>query len=329
MSIPRIVITPGEPAGIGPDICIQLSQKEWPCEIIFIADPAMLKRRAEKLGLKIKITSANLAQPPVIHSPGTMLIYPLELNTEEHCGELDAANSPYVINTLSAAAKLCLDNSCHAVVTAPVQKSIINDASIPFSGHTEYFAEQTGGYPVMMLATKGLRVALVTTHLPLKDVSRTINKPLLIITINALHSDLVTKFNIPNPRIAVCGLNPHAGEQGHLGDEEIRIISPVLEQLRKQGLKLTGPMPADTVFTQAILEQHDAVLAMYHDQGLPTLKYAGFGDAVNVTLGLPIIRTSVDHGTALDLAGTGKASSTSLESALTMAIQLTSKQHLE
>ncbi|PHS73658.1 MAG: 4-hydroxythreonine-4-phosphate dehydrogenase PdxA [Cycloclasticus sp.] len=323
MPIPRIIITPGEPAGIGPDVCLLVAQKPWPCEIVFIADPQLLSRRAKLLGLSIDTHILNLNESPCEHKVGLINIIPTPLAKSETCAQLDASNAPYVLETLKKAAQLCLEKKCQAIVTGPVQKSILNKANIAFSGHTEYFAEMSESYPVMMLATKKLRVALATTHIALKDVSHTISKPLLNKTINILHSELISKFNISDPRIAVCGLNPHAGESGYLGDEEINIISPVLENFRAQGLKITGPMPADTVFTQPVLEQHDAVLAMYHDQGLPTLKYSGFGEAVNITLGLPFIRTSVDHGTALHLAGTGEASSTSLESALDLAIQLT------
>ena len=325
MSLPRIAITPGEPAGIGPDICVDISHKHWPCELIFVADPELLIRRAAQLNKNVNIQLADLAQPVGQHVPGNMTVLPIELSKQEQPSVLTINNARYVTKTLEVAAQLCLDNHCQSLVTGPVQKSIINEADIPFSGHTEFFADYCSGYPVMMLAANTLRVALVTTHLPLNKVSSTISSALLEKTIAILNHDLQTKFAIPKPRIAVCGLNPHAGENGHLGDEEITTIIPTLEKLRAKGFNLTGPLPADTVFTQAVLNEHDVVLAMYHDQGLPTLKYAGFGDAVNITLGLPIIRTSVDHGTALDLAGTGQANSTSLESALKMAIQLSSQ----
>ena len=327
--LPRIVITPGEPAGIGPDICLQICQKDWPCELIFVADPMLLARRATTLCLSIDVQLADLNQPVSKHQSGTIKVLPIELAKHEACGLLDVNNAEYITETLKTAAQLCIDNHCQALVTGPVQKSIINDAHIPFSGHTEFLAEYCRGYPVMMLATKELRVALATTHLALKDVSPAINPSLLKKTITILHQDLQKKFAIPKPRIAVCGLNPHAGENGHLGNEEIETIIPTLKKLRQNGLTLTGPLPADTAFTRPILKEHDVVLAMYHDQGLPTLKFSGFGDAVNITLGLPIIRTSVDHGTALDLAGTGKASSTSLESALDIAIQLANRSRIE
>ena len=325
MPLPRIVITPGEPAGIGPDICLLICQQAWPAELIFIADPDLLDRRAKMLGLTVNIQLTDLNQTPCQHLPGTLKIIPVTLITEEICGQLDSRNASYVIKSLQMAAQLCLDKACQALVTAPVQKSIINDAGIAFSGHTEFFADYCGGYPVMMLACESLRVALVTTHLPLKEVSSALTASVLEKTIVTLEHDLRQTFSIAKPRIAVCGLNPHAGEGGHLGDEEINTIIPTLNKLRKQQLVLTGPLPADTAFTPPVIQEHDAILAMYHDQGLPTLKYVGFGDAVNITLGLPIIRTSVDHGTALSLAGSGKATPTSLQSALLMAIELSTK----
>ncbi len=325
MHIRKIAITPGEPAGIGPDICLQICNQDWPCELIFIADPDLLQRRADQLGLNIDIQIADPNHAAITQTAGTLKVLPVKLSRQENPGKLDTRNARYVIETLRIAAQLCMDKTCDAVVTGPVQKSIINQANIPFSGHTEFFAEVCGGFPVMMLTATKLKVALATTHLPLKDVSQAITRPLLEKIISILHHDLQKQFSIQSPRIAVCGLNPHAGENGHLGLEELETIIPALDALREKGLKLTGPLPADTAFNPPILKNHDVVLAMYHDQGLPTLKYAGFGEAVNITLGLPIIRTSVDHGTALDLAGTGQARANSLESALTMAIQLSSK----
>lgn len=323
MFIPKIAITPGEPGGIGPDICLQICLQDWPCELVFIADPELLKRRAMQLCLNVDIQIFDENCAASSQTAGIMKVLPVKLAIQEHTGQLDKRNAAYVIKTLSTAAKLSMDGVCQAIVTGPIQKSIINDADIPFSGHTEYFADYCGGYPVMMLATKQLKVALATTHLPLKDVSQTITRDLLETVITILHHDLKNIFDISSPRIAVCGLNPHAGEQGHLGQEEINTIIPALNKLRQHGIQLTGPLPADTAFNPVILDNHDVVLAMYHDQGLPTLKYSGFGEAVNITLGLPIIRTSVDHGTALDLAGTGQASANSLHAALNMAIQLT------
>lgn len=296
-----------------------LAQQDLACEIIAIADADLLQQRASALGLNLTFKTADLDQPAQPHQPGTLQLVPVELAKPAQAGQLDTQNARYVINTLELACKLCLDGLCDALTTGPVQKSIINDAGIPFSGHTELLARYCGGYPVMMLATEQMRVALATTHLPLSLISQTIDHDLLIKVIRILDHDLRHRFALNPPRIAVCGLNPHAGEGGHLGREEIDIIEPALQQLREEGIELTGPIPADTAFNPPILERHDVILAMYHDQGLPTLKYSGFGDAVNITLGLPIIRTSVDHGTALELAGTGQAKPDSLQAAVEMA----------
>lgn len=322
--IPRVALTAGEPAGIGPDLCIQLAQQDLPCECVVIASPQLLQQRAEQLGipLQIKIFDGNLPASP--QQSGVLTVLPVELAEPVCAGQLNAANSRYVLKTLTKATKGCLDGVFNGMVTAPVHKGIINDAGFTFSGHTEFIAELTGGHPVMMLATPGLRVALVTTHLPLSEVSGAITHARLRAVIRTLDHDLRTRFGIVEPKILVCGLNPHAGEGGHLGREEIEIIEPVLESFRKQGLNLHGPLPADTLFTPKYLDSADAVLAMYHDQGLPVLKHMGFGQAVNITLGLPIVRTSVDHGTALDLAGTGKASISSLQYALQTALTMTS-----
>ncbi len=323
-SIPRIALTPGEPAGIGPDLCIQLAQQDLPCEIIAIASPQLLEDRAKQLGLPIRIKEFDAAAPATAQTAGCLTVLPVELAEPVQCGQLNPANSRYVLKTITKATKGCMDGLFDAMVTAPVHKGVINDAGLPFTGHTEYIAGITGGHPVMMLATPGLRVALVTTHLPLSEVSQAITHTRLRTVIRILDQDLRSRFNIENPKILVCGLNPHAGENGHLGREEIEIIEPVLEGLRKQGLNLRGPLPADTLFTAKYLDSADAVLAMYHDQGLPVLKHMGFGQAVNITLGLPVIRTSVDHGTALDLAGTGKAEIGSLEFALQTALTMAS-----
>lgn len=322
--IPRIALTPGEPAGIGPDIVLAIAQQPWDAELIAICDPYLLRERATILGLKIDIQVIEGPQgEPETHQPGTLKVYPVALNAPCTPGKLDPANASYVLYTLHAAVDACLAGRCHAMVTAPVQKSVINDAGIPFSGHTELLAEDTDTERVvMMLATDQMRVALATTHLPLKDVPAAITPELLEETLGILHNDLVTRFGLPAPRIAVLGLNPHAGEGGHLGTEELEIIIPTMEKLRTQGMDLQGPLPADTAFNPKVLDNCDAVFAMYHDQGLPVLKYAGFGQAVNVTLGLPIVRTSVDHGTALDLAGTGGADASSLQAALAMAIRM-------
>lgn len=323
-SIQRIALTPGEPAGIGPDLCIQLAQQYLPCEIIAIASPELLEQRAQQLGLPIRIKEFDSSLPPSIQSSGALTVLPVELAEPAQPGQLNAVNSRYVLKTLTKATKGCMDGLFEAMVTAPIHKGIINDAGFAFSGHTEYIAGITGGHPVMMLATPGLRVALVTIHLPLSEVSQAITHTRLRTVIRILDHDLRSHFHIDNPKILVCGLNPHAGEGGHLGKEEIEVIEPVLESFRNQGLNLQGPLPADTLFTAKYLASADAVLAMYHDQGLPVLKHMGFGQAVNITLGLPIIRTSVDHGTALDLAGTGKAETGSLQYAIQTALAMAS-----
>ncbi|MDP2902945.1 MAG: 4-hydroxythreonine-4-phosphate dehydrogenase PdxA [Methylovulum sp.] len=320
--IPRIALTPGEPAGIGPDLCIQLAQQDLPYQPVIIASPDLLEQRARQLALplQIKLFDGDLSASP--QQAGELTVLPIELFEPVQCGRLNQANSRYVLKTITKATKGCMDGTFAAMVTGPVHKGIINDAGFPFSGHTEYIADITGGHPVMMLAIPGLRVALVTNHLPLADVSQAITHTRLRTIIRILDHDLRSRFHLDNPKILVCGLNPHAGEGGHLGREEIEIIEPVLDSFRAQGLNLQGPLPADTVFTPKYLVSADAVLAMYHDQGLPVLKSKGFGQAVNITLGLPIIRTSVDHGTALDLAGSGKADSGSLFVALQTALSL-------
>ncbi len=318
----RLAITPGEPAGIGPDLVVQLVQQAQPHELVAYADPELLTTRAAQLGLPLRLRTVTAAPPRPLEA-GELAIQPINLDTPVQPGILDTANARYVLNTLSAALGDCQKGFCQGMVTGPVHKGIINEAGIPFSGHTEFLAENTQTpRVVMMLATDGLRVALATTHLPLSQVPAAITAELLEQVIKILHHDLQQKFSISNPKILVCGLNPHAGEGGHLGMEEIQVIQPTLDKLRRQGLRLEGPLPADTLFTPKHLEQCDAVLAMYHDQGLPVLKYKGFGAAVNITLGLPIIRTSVDHGTALDLAGTGKANIGSLKTAINYAADM-------
>ena len=322
--VQRIAITAGEPAGIGPDLLVQLAQQDHSAQLIAIAAPELLRERAALLGLPLQVREwqpqsrpeASVAQTLWVASAGP-------LGAPVRAGQLDAANAGYVVRTLEYAIDGCASGDFGAVVTAPVHKGIINDAGIPFTGHTEFFAERTGTpQVVMMLATGQLRVALATTHLPLSEVSRHITADGLRTTLAILHKDLREKFGIATPRILVLGLNPHAGEGGHLGREEIDVIEPCLAQLRTSGMQLTGPLPADTAFTPKYLEACDAVLAMYHDQGLPVLKYQGFGRAVNITLGLPVIRTSVDHGTALDLAGSGRADASSLRCALDLALTL-------
>lgn len=267
----------------------------------------------------IEVTDTSPDRPA---TPGSLHVRPVTLGQPATAGHLDPANASYVLETLRQATTCCQRGECSALVTAPVHKGVINDAGIPFTGHTEFLAEQTGGQSVMMLACPGLRVALVTTHLPLREVADAITPATLTRVIRVLQQDLQQRFHIARPRILVCGLNPHAGEGGHLGREEMTIIEPTLEHLRTEGIDLYGPLPADTLFTPRYLEQADAVLAMYHDQGLPVLKHKGFGRAVNITLGLPIIRTSVDHGTACDLAGSGKADAGSLIEALQLAAQM-------
>ena len=319
-----IAVTPGEPAGVGPDLTIELARQS-PVRLVAIADKIMLEQRAELLGLAISIVDYRPGAAPG-SSPDAPTLEVLAVATDSpvECGKLDPANAAYVMETLATATKGCLDGEFDALVTGPIHKGVINDAGIPFTGHTEYLAQLCDvPTPVMMLTTPGLRVALATTHLPLREVSRALNQKELESTIRVLVSDLKTRFALPAPRIVVCGLNPHAGEGGHLGTEERDVITPVLQRLRSEGFRLDGPLPADTAFTPTHLESADAVLAMYHDQGLPVLKHAGFGDAVNITLGLPIIRTSVDHGTAVDLAGTGKVSANSMAAALDLACQLT------
>lgn len=324
--LPRIILTSGEPAGIGPDLILQLVQREWLCQLIIAADESLLRERATQLGLSFQSREYNSSSQPHIAGLTTVLNVPVESTVQS--GKLNANNARYVLNVLDRACDGCLSGEFSAMVTAPVQKSIINDASIPFTGHTEYLAERThASLPVMMLVANTLRVALVTTHLPLNKVSAAITRESLAATLKILHTDLQNRFGIASPRILVLGLNPHAGESGYLGREEMDVIAPVLNTLRNQGMHLIGPAPADTAFTPHLLQQADVVLAMYHDQGLPVLKYAGFGNAVNVTLGLPIIRTSVDHGTALDLAGSGKADVGSMAAALMLAIELAGKSH--
>ncbi|RRZ92154.1 4-hydroxythreonine-4-phosphate dehydrogenase PdxA [Erwinia sp. 198] len=319
----RVAITPGEPAGIGPDVTLQLAQRDWPVELVVVADPALLRERAAKLGLPLTLRDY---QPGVAARPqaaGTLTVLPVTAPQPVKAGELCVANGHYVLDTLARACDGCLNGEFAALVTGPVHKGVINDAGIPFSGHTEFFAERAGrARVVMMLATEELRVALATTHLPLKDVSAAITRDSLHEVINILHADLQSKFGLAQPHIFVCGLNPHAGEGGHMGREEIDVIIPALDELRRSGIQLTGPLPADTLFQPKYLQHADAVLAMYHDQGLPVLKYQGFGRAVNITLGLPFIRTSVDHGTALELAGQGNADAGSFITALNLAITM-------
>lgn len=301
-----------------------IAAREWPAALTVVCDPRLLEERARTLGIDIDVR--NVAHPPASHRPGSLYCLPVHRAGATDAGQPATVNARYVLATLDAATDGCLASRFDALVTGPVQKSVINEAGIPFSGHTEYLAARAQApTPVMLLAAGSLRVALATTHLALRDVPDQITASRLAAVLEILHRDLQRRFDLPQPRILVCGLNPHAGEGGHLGSEEIDIIAPALERLRGRGLDLAGPVPADTAFTPARLEHADAVLAMYHDQGLPVLKALGFGSAVNVTLGLPFVRTSVDHGTALDLAGTGRGDPASLAAALSLAIELVRK----
>ena len=319
---PRLAITPGEPAGIGPDLLAMAAQHDHPAELVAVGDPRLLAARAEALGLPLVLEEVDLSAPREPQRPGRIKVLPVELGAAAEAGRLDPANGDYVLETLRRATSGCLLGDFDALVTGPVHKGVINDAGHPFTGHTEFLADLTGGVPVMMLACPGLRVALATTHLPLRDIADAITPETLERVTRALYKDLKERFGIADPRILVCGLNPHAGEGGHLGREEIEVIEPLLEKLRGEGMSLEGPLPADTLFTPRYLDRCDAVLAMYHDQGLPVLKHKGFGRAVNVTLGLPIVRVSVDHGTALDLAATGRAEVGSLEAAIATALEM-------
>jgi len=320
----RFALTPGEPAGIGPDLCLLLARQPQSRILIAVASRTLLAERAALLGLDIELVPVAPGDWPARPAePGRLFVWDTPLRAAARAGRLDPANAAYVLETLTRAARGCLAGDFAGMITAPVHKGVINEAGIPFSGHTEFLAELTGtAQVVMMLATAGLRVALVTTHLPLRAVADAITAERLERVTRILHADLVGKFGIAQPRILVCGLNPHAGEGGHLGREEIEVIEPCLTRLRGEGMDLVGPLPADTLFTPRNLEHCDAVLAMYHDQGLPVLKYKGFGAAVNVTLGLPIVRTSVDHGTALELAGSGRIDIGSLQVALDTADEM-------
>ncbi|WFQ81492.1 4-hydroxythreonine-4-phosphate dehydrogenase PdxA [Xenorhabdus sp. SF857] len=318
-----IVITPGEPAGVGPDLVIALAQKEWPAQLVVCADPELMLSRAEQLNLPLQLQTYSPEHISLSQAAGTLTILPVNLHAPTIAGELNRKNGLYVTETLARACDGCLNGEFSALVTGPVHKGVINDAGVPFIGHTEFFADHSQcSRVVMMLATEELRVALATTHLPILDVPNAITFDSLREVITILNHDLKTKFGIPRPHIYVCGLNPHAGEGGHMGHEEIDIIMPALDSLRAERIWLEGPLPADTLFQPKYLDHADAVLSMYHDQGLPVLKYQGFGRAVNITLGLPFIRTSVDHGTALELAGTGQADVGSFITALNLAIKM-------
>lgn len=319
-----IAYTPGEPAGIGPDIILQQAIEGFDVPTIAIASAHLLRERAITLSYKVDVLEVNQEELDTLESiPGQLHVLDVPLKAEVTLGQLDVDNAGYVLETLNTAVRLALTQRISALVTGPVHKGIINEAGLPFTGHTEYLRDHSDtSEVVMMLATEGLRVALVTTHLPLKDVSKSITQDKILRITRILHASLVNHFGCQEPTILVAGLNPHAGENGHLGTEEIETIVPALNQLKAENIQTTGPLPADTLFQPHYLETADAVLAMYHDQGLPVLKYKGFGNAVNITLGLPFIRTSVDHGTALDLAGTGQANSGSLKVALKYAADM-------
>lgn len=322
--VKNIAITPGEPAGIGPDILIQIAQQDHSHQLVAVCDPELLKQRAKQLKLPLNLTTWRPDQPAKASRAGHLSVYPTPMAEPAISGSPNTVNAPYVLQALRMATQGCLVGEFSALVTGPINKAIINEAGIHFSGHTEFLEDFTQSKKVvMMLATEGLKVALATTHLPLKDVPSAITKASLTQVIQVLHHDLKQDFGIQSPNILVAGLNPHAGEDGHMGTEEIETITPVLNELRSEGIKLIGPLPADTLFTPKCLDSADAVLAMYHDQGLPVLKYKGFGCAANITLGLPIIRTSVDHGTAFDLAGTSKANPNSLLTAIRYAEHMT------
>jgi len=316
----RIALTSGEPAGIGPELCLAIAQRELPCELVCLADRDLLAQRAQQVGLRVTLRPYGA---DTAGEPGALTVCHIPLAAASVPGRLEVRNARYVLALLDRAIDGTLGGEFDAIVTAPVHKGVLNDAGVPFTGHTEYLAERTGApRSVMMLATNDMRVALATTHLPLRAVSDAISVQSLCEIAAILDRDLRKKWHIAAPRIAVCGLNPHAGENGHLGDEEIRVIAPAITRMQESGIRAAGPLPADTVFVPGILSGYDAVLAMYHDQGLPVIKHAGFDRAVNITLGLPLVRTSVDHGTALDLAGTGRADASSLLAAIEAAVQI-------
>lgn len=319
----RMALTPGEPAGVGPDLILHLSQQNWPIELVVVADPRLLADRAKQLNISVALKTYDVAAEPRPSSAGQLIVDSLTMPNPAQAGTLDPGNASYVIDTLRRACVGCQANEFAAMITGPVHKSVINQAGIEFTGHTEWLAQQTGmDRPVMMLVAEDMRVALATTHIPLADVPTRIRPELIESVCQILHQGLERQFGISNPRIAVLGLNPHAGEGGLLGSEDAALITPALERLRESGMEIVGPIAADTAFVPKRLRGFAAILGMYHDQVLPVLKYAGFGRSVNVTLGLPIIRTSVDHGTALDRAGTGEADAGSLVEAIHLAMTI-------
>lgn len=322
-SLPLIALSSGEPAGIGPDICVALAAGDVPCRLAVLGDPAVLAERAAVLAVPVAIDTLPEADAALPHAPGRLQVVPIAAHARVVPGRLDTANAAYVLELLRAGTALCTAGTCDALVTAPVHKSVIAAAGHRFTGHTEFLAELTGAaQPVMLLAGRRVRVALATTHVPLRDVPERIDVDGLIRIGRIVDADLKRLFGIARPRIRVLGLNPHAGESGTLGSEDAATIAPAVEALRRLGIDASGPVPADTAFTPDALAECDVVLAMYHDQGLPPAKALEFGDTVNVTLGLPIVRTSVDHGTALGLAGTGRARHASLRAAVRVAIEL-------
>lgn len=323
--LPRLAVTPGEPAGIGPELVVHLVQQQVPAQVVAVADPELLAQAARAIRKPLVLQRFDPAERRC-NQPGELFFVPIAMAAENEFGFLRRGNAPYVLATLQRAVAGCLAQEFDALVTGPVQKSVINEAGIPFTGHTEFLSALCGGTPVlMMLACGNLRVALATTHLPLRDVPAAITPGLLRTGLRILEAELRDRYGLRTPRIRVLGLNPHAGEGGHLGREEIDVIAPVLAELRGGGMMLEGPVPADTAFGGSHAGDCDAILAMYHDQGLPALKQASFGQAVNITLGLPFVRVSVDHGTALDLAGKGIADPSSLLSAVAEAIRLTAR----
>lgn len=325
--IPRVALTSGEPAGVGPELCLAVAQRELPCELICLGDAALLAERAQRLTPALAVSRYAGGAARTAHRPGTLQVLHVPLAAPSVPGRPDVQNARYVLALLDRAIEGTVGGEFDAIVTAPVHKGIINDAGIPFTGHTEYLAQRTRSpRAVMLLAAGELRVALATTHLPLREVSAALSVESLCEIATLLARELAERFAIARPRIAVCGLNPHAGEGGHLGDEEIRIIAPAIARLRSAGIQAEGPLPADTAFVPQVLARFDAVLAMYHDQGLPVVKHAGFERTVNVTLGLPLVRTSPDHGTALDLAGTGRADAGSLTAAVQLASRLAAQR---
>lgn len=328
MNPSRIALTPGEPAGIGPNLCVLIAQRPCAAELVAVCDPRILEERARQLGLPLQLETFAPGGLPRPHEAGRLMVLPVAAPGKVTPGELNLDNEGYVLETLRRASAECMAGSLDALVTGPVHKEAINRAGHPFTGHTEFLAALTRTpRVVMMLATTGLRVALVTTHLPLRKVFDTITPRTVEETLRITHAALRRQFGIAQPRILVCGLNPHAGEGGHMGHEEVEIIAPVIQTLVREGLDISGPLPADTLFIAKYLEQADAIVAMYHDQGLPVLKHMGFGQAVNITLGLPFLRTSVDHGTALELAGQGNIDAGSLDSAIGLAMQILDRQN--